>query len=535
MKFFKKHKNIILSLLVICIVSVICNLYDKHAAPVGFNADEAAFSYNAYSLLKTGRDEYGTLLPFRLKSFGDYKMPLFTYLSIPFIALFGLNEFSARFLNTVLAFLFPIAMFFFTQELFNKKKIALLAALLVSVSLGLHIVGRHAHEAYLTAFIITLGGIFFFKMLKTGAKKHIIIFLVTLGLSLISYQSSRIFALYFLLFAAVYLFFKKKNRYILLLIIGVIAIFSIPDVLYTPERVKNLLFFNDPGFGMQIHELRIEGGIAPLYNKVTVGIRDVLQRHIAYFSPEFLAINGDSNPRFGFPKMSPMTIIEYLFFFVGLYYLFKNKEKWRYFIVTLLVITPLSASLSWAGTSLTRSLFLFVPVLVISSYGLYYFLKSVSIKPQFLILLIGISLLELLLLFFSWDFYLHHYPKRELIARSWQYGYPELMQYIKDKYAEADTFYISKEYGQPYIFALFYLQYDPAKYQKQAVLSGVDEYGFGQVEKFDKFVFRVEWPKDGKKDVIIGYPHDFRDKNIDYSKIKKINFKQEEIFWIYEM
>ena len=49
------------------------------------------------------------------------------------------------------------------------------------------------------------------------------------------------------------------------------------------------------------------------------------------------------------------------------------------------------------------------------------------------------------------------------------------------------------------IFLLFYLKYDPEMYQKQAMLTAPDEYGFGQVEKFDKFIFEFKWPKDLQK------------------------------------
>ena len=36
--------------------------------------DSAEIGYNALSILRTGRDEYGALMPLRLKSFGDYKI-----------------------------------------------------------------------------------------------------------------------------------------------------------------------------------------------------------------------------------------------------------------------------------------------------------------------------------------------------------------------------------------------------------------------------------------------------------------------------
>ena len=50
--------------------------------------DEAALGYNAYSIIKTGMDEFGKFLPLIFKSFGDYKPGLYVYLAIPFVKLF---------------------------------------------------------------------------------------------------------------------------------------------------------------------------------------------------------------------------------------------------------------------------------------------------------------------------------------------------------------------------------------------------------------------------------------------------------------
>jgi len=113
-------------LLLAVLTSIFFAVYKDNVSPPCFNADEAAFGYNAYSILKTGADEYGNFLPSRLKSFGDYKMPLYTYLSVPFIGVFGLDEFSVRALNILIAALFPLAVYFLTRELFQKKGIGLI-------------------------------------------------------------------------------------------------------------------------------------------------------------------------------------------------------------------------------------------------------------------------------------------------------------------------------------------------------------------------------------------------------------------------
>ena len=41
-------------------LAVVLRFYNLSQVPIGFNDDEAAFGYNAYSILKTGRDEWGS-------------------------------------------------------------------------------------------------------------------------------------------------------------------------------------------------------------------------------------------------------------------------------------------------------------------------------------------------------------------------------------------------------------------------------------------------------------------------------------------
>jgi len=64
-------------LLIIFLISLIIRLYQISYPPLLW--DEASLGYNAYSILQTGRDEYGKLLPLIFKSFGDYKPGLYAY------------------------------------------------------------------------------------------------------------------------------------------------------------------------------------------------------------------------------------------------------------------------------------------------------------------------------------------------------------------------------------------------------------------------------------------------------------------------
>ncbi len=492
-------KNILLALIGISLISFFLTIINfRIPSPPSFNADEAAFGYNAFSLLKTGRDEYGTVLPLRLKSFGDYKMPLYSYLSVPFIAVMGLSEASARALNVFLSCLFPFVVYLLANELFVRRKASLFAALFTATSLGLHIVARHAHEAYLAAFLTTSTLLYLIRFLKKKTLLRGILLSASLLLMLFSYHPGRLFAGLF--FAVVIMYAVQKNQLkkhisSLILVGLLIALFSISDIIYKPERLKSLLFFSSSGVALKVQELKTEGGIRYLYNPLLVGLREMSFEHLSYFSPQFLLQNGDGNDRFGYKGMGLITPIEYFLFFVGLYFVLKNKEEWGPIFIFILFFSPLSASLSWSTSSLTRSLFLLIAISIFAGYGAVHLFQSIKKNLYFYLFICFIICSFIFYSITQWDFYLFHYPKRLITIHAWQSGYKEVNSYIKKNYTTTKHFYITRDIGMPYIFTLFYLNYPPETYQKEAALSAPDEYGFGQVAGFDKFTFEFKDPK----------------------------------------
>ena len=172
-----------------------------NVSPPALNADEATNAYDAYSILKTGKDQYGNFMPLRFKSFGDYKLPLLTYLAIPFIKIFGLTETGIRMVNLPFVLLFPLIIFLLTQELFNKKNVSLLAAFFSAFAPGLQLLGRQAHEGYMTVFFLTLSFYLFLKFFKKQNVVNFFIFDLCVLISLFGYHFSRLWAgFYFLLF-----------------------------------------------------------------------------------------------------------------------------------------------------------------------------------------------------------------------------------------------------------------------------------------------------------------------------------------------
>ena len=59
--------------------------------------DETSLGYDAYSLLKTGKDYHGNPFPIlAFPSFGDYKPSLYFYAIVPFMAVLGTTTLAIR-------------------------------------------------------------------------------------------------------------------------------------------------------------------------------------------------------------------------------------------------------------------------------------------------------------------------------------------------------------------------------------------------------------------------------------------------------
>src|ERR1700722_5390802 len=181
-------------LVLLIVVSATFRLFDISNAPPGLYQDESAIGYNAYSILQTGKDEYGNSYPLYFKSFNDYKLPVYIYLTAGSIKIFGLNEFAVR-LPSILAGIFAVViLFFFVRYLTNNLTLAFLAALVLAFNPTHLFFSRAAFEVNL-ALTFVLGGTYFFVLGATKKKLlYIILSILFFCLGLYSYNVTRLTA-----------------------------------------------------------------------------------------------------------------------------------------------------------------------------------------------------------------------------------------------------------------------------------------------------------------------------------------------------
>ena len=186
---------------------------------MGFVDDEAENGYDAYSLLLTGKDQWGASWPITsFRGFGDYRLPAYTYLTIVPVKLFGLTPFAVRFPSAFFGSLTILLIYFFTKELFSGKEgcarskqeiLALLAAFFLAIS-PWHIgMSRVAIEQVISVFFITLG----LWLLLIGRKNSLLIIAsgFVFGLSLFIYRPN-ILIVPFVLGLTLFLYSKAYRR-----------------------------------------------------------------------------------------------------------------------------------------------------------------------------------------------------------------------------------------------------------------------------------------------------------------------------------
>jgi 4-amino-4-deoxy-L-arabinose transferase-like glycosyltransferase len=128
----KKIVYIILGFIVL--VAIVLRFYQLGHIPPSPDWDEVALGYDAYSIIHTGRDEFGKFLPVVLRSFDDYKPALYAYLTIPTVYLFGLTVWAVRIPSAIFGVISVIATFYLVKELFKRNDLALVSSFLLAIS-----------------------------------------------------------------------------------------------------------------------------------------------------------------------------------------------------------------------------------------------------------------------------------------------------------------------------------------------------------------------------------------------------------------
>lgn len=485
----------IIILAIIFGLGIFLRFYKLADIPPGLNSDEASIGYNAYSLLETGRDRYGQTLPLVFRSLGTYLLPVYTYLTIIPVALFGLSVFSVHFISALSS---TLIIFLTILIVFEIKKISLtgklLAVLFLSISPWAVYFGRAGHDVTLaTAFFIFT--IFLF-IKSISHPKLISVTLLAVGLSSYTYYAERYLSLIFfplLLFMFKDRFIRHKKYLIIGLLLLIIS--QLPQLpLIGSEaffrRIEQVNYWND--------KISNQSWAKPLYV-----LKEFSSHYLEYFSPRSLFFDPDPQQARSIPDLSVFYIWMIIPFMLGIKVFLKNKSDpiFKIFLL-LLLVAPIPAALTKDPFYSFRVLSFLWVLTVLISFGSSYLLELIpkkSIRAILIVVLVTISLVSL----YNSYFILLKYERGE----NYGFEYKELTNKLKD-YPNKKIVVDSSRIAAVHIWIPFNGKIDPIKFQTLTSNEIKNNYynntDLDSNTKIDNFEIRpIIWKEDIYEDKII--------------------------------
>ncbi len=508
-------KRLLNPLFLIIIVSAVFRLWGLSSNPPHLTSDEAALGYNAYSILMTGRDEHGVFMPLVFESFGDWKPGLYIYLTVPFVAIFGLNEFSTRIVGAISGVFAVYLIYLATKILFNNYKwnrpVALLSAGFLALSPWHLQFTRGAWESGV-ALTLVIAGIYFFLKAISGNNKYLYFSISCFALTTWAYQGAKLATL-IVVFTLLSIYGKeifKKPKKVLLISFMVGVIIGLPILVSMFQgkagRLEIYSVFSYPRPKTVIEEIINQD---PDNNALSYNLyhseplnftRGVLGRWLNHYSGRFLIFEGDwNNNRHSLPDMGLFLFIDIIFLVGGLVYLLRQGfSKPAVFVLCLLLFSPIPAALSRDSVHAVRAFNLIIPLTILLSLGAYYLFKVIVSHTKWrLVIIPGLILIYATNYIYYLDQYWVHAPYAN--SGAWGYGHKQIVEKVrllKPKYSEI---VMKQDYTQPYIYFLFYDKYDPATYQalSRDVYTRSKFGDVGLVSGVDGVIFRdINWNND---------------------------------------
>lgn len=529
-------------LILIIVLAFLLRFYLLGKNPPSINTDEAAIGYNAYSILKTGRDEYGQFLPLAFRSFDDYKPPLYIYLTVPAVAVFGLTEYAVRFPGAAMGVMAVFFVYFLFNRLFHRPRLGLLCSFFVAISPWHLIYTRSAFESGALVFFTAAAVYFFFK--GQDRKFYYLPSILFFGLSPFLYQSAKAFTpllvgllLFFFIWLKNYAVKSKiiiSVIYVLILVPGLLTLISPEGSL----RFQGMSIFNDQQAGIDFVEtrrvdwLRNDNRSVLLFHPLFATHLDTLiSSYLSYFRLDYLFMD-HSDTRPGYVSQNGLLyLFELPFLIIGFYFLFRKFPlPYGLFILSWLLIAPLAGSVVVGAPTSVRSTTMIIPLNLIVAIGILFSLKSLPRHGFYKILS---SLILTIIVIYGLAFYEHmlfvHAPIEH--SEQWYYSYKQVVARAQQLAPSYDHVVVSNTLDQPYIFFLFYTKKNPLDYQKSG---GTVSGGFrADQNKFDKYSFVfLDWNRVHQQPhtLIIGAYSDFPTDTIVSQRFSYLDGKPSVFF-----
>ncbi|MFA6602792.1 MAG: hypothetical protein WCT01_03220 [Candidatus Shapirobacteria bacterium] len=458
---------------------------DLDKVPPHLGNDEISIAFDSYSVLKTGKDEHGVLFPLSFMSHRSYKAPLYAYVNIPQIIVWGRTENGIR-MTSAIAGIVAIGALGAIGSLIGGPGVALAGAWLTALSPKLIWASRIGYESNLAVTVGLLAVLSLLVYLKNGRKVFYVISALMFGLTVWAYHTWWGLGPMLALFLPLKLTGLKRYRawipywFLAIMVALPIAIdFVGVQLKDTHNRASSQLWWR----AGQTTDFLKRDDVSSLKKAATLIVIPV-NNYIDHFS-----LNGNFSSGLGlFDKRSPMGQGWYLLptLILMIFGLIKGPKifgKYNGALVGWWLLCPIVPATT-SGMEAVRNLAMMGPGLLFAGGGLVEVVKKYRRVG-------GVILVALAFSF--WQFYLAyyvHYPKT--VGNNFQYGYKQVWEKIKPVASEYQHIVVEPKFGRDGQFVgvpHLYFGYFGA-FEAEDMLKRVDQNG----TKIGKYEFRgIDW------------------------------------------
>jgi len=500
-KFIKKYWLLILAV----VIGFTLRFYKVGDLPSILNRDEAALAYNAYLLAETGRDEWGRAWPLTLESFGDYKLPGYTWALVPWFKVFGLSDTIVRMPSVLAGCLLIVVFYLWLKTLGVKEKFSLLGAWLIALLPVSIFYSRMAYEANIGLTLMVIDLWLITLLSKKWSSKAFIPLIASLLLGVFTYNTPWILLPFFIVY--VLLIFSKKDRKKSILLSGVIAgIFLLGAKLLLPlaSQKSGITIFSDEttwDSWIKYRENLNPKWLWLLGSQYVYWVGLMWTKFWQSFTPSFLVTSGGNHSWHRLPTWGHLNFLIYGMGWLGL--AITLKELWSVGIKKLLSLKNLGketrinlATLFLFFTSLapsvitidaphaTRSLLFFIFWVYWAVKGLSWLYESKFWPTKNMFWMIICLVIWVESLWHAQQLYVA-YPKTQGMFEP---GYDGMITYLEDNYPRAPIAIVDPS-GYKYILTAWYLRIPPDQYFGTNVRQLPDKIGFRYGEQVTHYHF----------------------------------------------
>ncbi len=457
--------------------------------PNGLLPDEAMRGYDAYAILQTGADSFGVPWPLFLRGFDDYTPALYSYLSVPFIALFDLSVFSTRLAATMIGLVTVALTYPLVCRPFGRTA-AVISSFLLAISPWHILASRTGTEWNLLVF----GSVLTITLAYRGLKRPgwLISAGVAAGIALYGYAPIKAFLPLlgggFVAFFGSHLYRQKRAALIALLAFMLIAL-PVYTFSFTPAGMNRF---------KQVYQGRS--------TSLLEALPGLVYNYFSYFSPEFL-VSASYSSQAGQPpaytaRLRDVGLLywaELPLMLFGLFHVVTSKRKSAWFMLYWLAVAPLGINLHRESPWPTMGLTLLPIPQALAGGGAAWLWNQVK-RPALAsrgrragrwvsLSLLGALSLGLLGQFGSMAHdLLAEFPVYG--AGAWVYGRGSIILGIESLKNQYDSANLATEDLASSIYLLFYTRYDPARrqadlaQQPQQIWQSIGDYHLGNVRDF---------------------------------------------------